>query len=1613
MDKIRITCLLNPVSGQTVYCDIPAKGTLYDHVDVPDGVLVQVNGVPYENQDLSPGDAVIIVVPPQGGTEGRKEIARSVMVLAAQVGAAYLTAGLSTWAQIGINAAVTVGARLGANALIQYPQESAQINEQEKFTRLGGITGSRNQIMPYGTVPRIYGKRKIFPPMSARPYTEIVGNQQYMRLLFNLGSGPLHLSDPKIGDTSIGYFNSTNQYVPNNNFEGIQIDVGESPSLYASSVNEVSPGANYDIDPEEGFVGPISHTRTTSPDTEEISVDVTFPMGLFAIGEDGNTKGLWMHWRFEYSPVGQNNWTMITPSNIVDRVNFGEWAPTYSGWRSLGNKRETWRGGISWKVPKGQYDVRVTRVNESMTSHQVTQRFENAVWSALRSITHETPTRLDGTVQLAMRVKATDQVNGVLDNFSVVAESRLANYTGSSWNVPTFNPLNGSGTGGIVTSNPAWILADILCGSDNARAIPYSSLDGASFASFASNCDSEGRMCDIIMDAQRTVLQSLSVVGSTGRGSIAWNDGKYKVIQDTEESVPVQHFTPRNSWGFSSTRVFADLPHAFRVQFVNPEADWQTDEAIVYDDGYSEDGTNCRFPGPGGSCREATKFDLIDLEGVTDWEHAWKEGRYRLAEARLRPEVYTLNADIESIVCQRGDYVLVSHDVPLWGGGAGRITNISGNTVTLDEVVTMESGNNYVIRVRNSLGGSYLKTVSFQAGTHSEITVNNTANIAVGDLFMFGETNRESTPCKVLSVEPQDNLSARLTLIDAAPEIYEADQGPIPDFNSNITRPPVDTGAPMPPDPTITGVRSDINVLNRGAGGTPELRISVSYTLGKGNPTEFIDARLRKADDDGWIGSSTVNGSDGSVSLYNIEPLETYIVAIRGRNGGTAGNWVEADPHVAGEGITIPFWMRFLAIGELAEDVEDESRTEIQVQTRSVVRGGFEYLIINPDELSIEDPDAGVYPIVVERTDEEGNPVDPDDPEYENAITTYDPGLFDLLIQEQRINAPAGSPIFSSPGQETASIEFYEEQTIGLSRAVAGDSIGFLAVEIGSEGMPSPAEYTTLSLKEIPGDLELKDGQLLKLVSPKGHQESVNVNGDQVITQGEDSIAIQPKTFRHHYPPELSYVKESGYAISSRLNFVIKASEGNFQSIAEIATHVNLGGGEAYSALQLRSGIQTNEQGIATNVESIAQLSAHVNLGGGQAFSAVALESRIGVNEQGIANNIQSIANMGTAITDLEADGRTVIRSVSEPPKQGGRPSGEDLKPGDLWLDSSIISAETPIPKNELHVWTGTDWVPSDEQFRNTQSGFTAFSQKVEAEYFSKAIMYADDDGDLAFVSVESGSTPTVRIQGKYLEVDANTTFKGDVEIKGKLTATNWGGGGITEDGGIEMASSIGAVTSWQDVARAVKWKNEASGPGIYTGFIYSYFEYADQTDPEDSVLHLTAGLLEGDHTTRRGAGKIYLSAETHVTHNKEFYYKGQTLDQRFASGASSWADITGKPFNTIGSNLQVSSGALRVHSSSASNWDTAYNQRGSQIAGAGLTWSGGNLNVSLAVQNIPNLPVSKITSGVFAVNRGGTGRNSFQSDLLIFGNGTGGLSTVSAIRRDGNNIRANNFILN
>jgi len=68
-----------------------------------------------------------------------------------------------------------------------------------------------------------------------------------------------------------------------------------------------------------------------------------------------------------------------------------------------------------------------------------------------------------------------------------------------------------------------------------------------------------------------------------------------------------------------------------------------------------------------------------------------------------------------------GDKVRVSHDVPLWGAGWGRVKSLTtdgGNIthITLDESVTMETGKTYACRFRLAGGSTLVISIVLDVG---------------------------------------------------------------------------------------------------------------------------------------------------------------------------------------------------------------------------------------------------------------------------------------------------------------------------------------------------------------------------------------------------------------------------------------------------------------------------------------------------------------------------------------------------------------------------------------------------------------------------------------------------------------------------------------------------------------------------------------------------------------------------------------------------------------------------------------------------------------------------------------------------------------------------------
>jgi hypothetical protein len=195
----------------------------------------------------------------------------------------------------------------------------------------------------------------------------------------------------------------------------------------------------------------------------------------------------------------------------------------------------------------------------------------------------------------------------------------------------------------------------------------------------------------------------------------------------------------------------------------------------------------------------AERYETLELRGCTRPAQAWREGRYHMAVARLRPETFEIQTDIENLVCTRGDLVEVAHDVPMLGGVATRVKALESDgagqvvAVTVDEVIGQPAGVAMAARVRQA-GGVLAWHTLVPAETDSETqTVRLAVPVApadapaVGDLMVIGEPSQVTASMIVKEIYPGPDLTARLLLVDAAPAIHLADQQAIPPYTPQIT----------------------------------------------------------------------------------------------------------------------------------------------------------------------------------------------------------------------------------------------------------------------------------------------------------------------------------------------------------------------------------------------------------------------------------------------------------------------------------------------------------------------------------------------------------------------------------------------------------------------------------------------------------------------------------------------------------------------------------------------------------------------------------------------------------------------------------------------------------
>lgn len=935
--EVNIATARNPFAGTRIESSLPVGMTLREMVAVQGlresaayDVQVVLNGEIVPDRMLSrikpkAGTQVIVRVVPHGGDSGKAvlSILISVLVIVAAVysGGAALSAyaaGTGGFGAVAGSAAGLIGGLVGLATGIQSlaaPPPDVYVGSIPESQDSAALQGTKNSVRLYKPIRTVLGRYRVYPDLIGKPFVEQVGKDSVIRLLMCFGYGPLDITDIKIGEVLI------------DDIPGIQYNVlqgWDDDGALTIFRDEVDQDAGFQpILPE---VDSEVATLTSGLGPEELSFDLQFPGGLIAFSDvTGKPAVVTVRFTVEEQEIGTNSWAYIGTPTIGLGEDTGITEVSAGTFDIKLQERGLVTRGLRWTVPVGStpdvaHQVRVTRISTTTAGDT---SVADARITVLRTIKPHLKTTIPNLAKIELEINANDTgLAGVIDNLSAICTSitPIFDSANNTWGAATGNASTYNVTM-FPTRNAAWLFAQVLRGPASSRPVADSRIDGFGIANWAGNLAGTGpqpisgdpslsRNIDAVVDFTTTARKLLADIAGGGRAALNIVDGKYSVVQDVPRSAITQHFSPRNSSGFGGAKAFKRSPHALRVAFVNPDKGYQKDERIVYDDGYNEDGSD--------SLTAATEFMDMSLWGVADADQAWRDARYHIASHRLRPEVFTIQADVEHIVCNRGDLVRVSHDVIGVGYGGARIksvTNVGGEFVsaTMDEEFYFDSTRSYAARLRSSDGSELLVNVANQGDTSEQLVAESATSYgvsaapAVGDHLLFGERDTESILCIVQRVSPRNDLTAVLELIEYNAAVYEP--GVIPEHTSNITL----QNSPNllePFKPEIVGEPiSDETAASYVASGSPEPQILVNVITpqnaeGTFAPTTHFHAQFRLKVDgvaaSGFLNLPRIEAEgDTRIIVRPVDEGSVYDIRVRAISdpAASASDWVYVNDH--------------------------------------------------------------------------------------------------------------------------------------------------------------------------------------------------------------------------------------------------------------------------------------------------------------------------------------------------------------------------------------------------------------------------------------------------------------------------------------------------------------------------------------------------------------------------------------------------------------------------------------------------------------------------------------------------------------------------------------------
>jgi len=757
--------------------------------------------------------------------------------------------GLSGMAAYAATAAVYVGGSMLINKALGPKPPSA--GSSQAADPVYSINSARNAPRPYEPLPILFGSTQITPDVASMPYVSYEGNNQFMGMVLTPGLNVHSIETIYNGDTPLA------------SFEGVETFLSGLPG-HPEQIIPLFSNADSIAGGELETGGWVQ--RTSSADALKLQLD--FEGLLYDVDSKGKFNKNDVTFQIQYRKVGTEGWTTAAPLNISNRDS------------------NTVRRTVTLNVERGQYDVRV-QMGQSYW-HDGTPHDEcRFTWTTLKTIQ---PDEADytGISRIGIRIKATGQLNGALDEVRMVAHSAP---------IPVWN-----GTAWVTqhTSNPGAQLLAYARGIRDANGrliagigLSDSQIDIPALQAFMVHCAENGYAYDAYIKDDRNRQEMVEAIALAGLGQTSWASGKFSVVwaSSSQPLTGVVNMATMKRGSFQVDYTLKSGADGVEYTYVDP-ATWSP--------------VTLRVPAPGVTTMQNPA--RITGEGITDEAHAARLARYHLAQHLFQSKDITYGASLEHLTYRRMSVLALSHDMTQWGFG-GRLVGASRTggvvTVQLGEAVPFLASRYVGLRVPGELGYRVFPVASF-TGESDTLTLvgawpedvpfpgDSDDNPAHDTLWIYDIKATPGYRVRVVQIDPESDMEgARVTVVPEGPEFwtYVHTGQYIPPANQSLLQ-----GRPVASDLIVTEQR----VVQ---GDTVFTELGVAFTVtGK---MDYAVVTLSEWLGDSWSDPEQVAETRTTSARFRIPRAGAYTITVRpyGEDGVVG---VAASAQYGTTGVEIP-----------------------------------------------------------------------------------------------------------------------------------------------------------------------------------------------------------------------------------------------------------------------------------------------------------------------------------------------------------------------------------------------------------------------------------------------------------------------------------------------------------------------------------------------------------------------------------------------------------------------------------------------------------------------------------------------------------------------------------